>query len=156
MDDAGLSQQWASGLTVRPARLEELPACADLYVKVLRETFTWQAPERHRREDFARAAREEEIYVALLDGRLVGLAGFYRPQNFLHSLYVAERGRGVGKALIEYVSDVADGPISLKVQEPNVRAQKFYAREGFVCTERGRDPGSDVRWLRLERRVAQT
>ncbi|MCR5878252.1 GNAT family N-acetyltransferase [Phenylobacterium sp. J367] len=156
MDDAGLTEGLAGGLTVRPARLEELPACADLYVKVLRDTFTWQPPERHRREDFARAAREEEIYVAVLQGRIVGLAGFYRPQNFLHSLYVTERGLGVGKALLDYVGSVAAGPVSLKVQAPNVRAQKFYAREGFVCVERGRDPGSDVNWLRLVRDVAQS
>ncbi|WP_374467732.1 N-acetyltransferase family protein [Phenylobacterium sp.] len=148
MDDAGLTP----GLTVRPARPDELAACADLYVKVLRETFTWQSPDRHRREDFLRAAREEEIYVALLAGRLVGLAAFYRPQNFLHSLYVTERGLGVGKALLDHVSAVAEGPVSLKVQAPNLRAQAFYAREGFVCTEHGRDPGSDVSWLRLERR----
>lgn len=151
MDDAGLTEARSDGLVVRPARLEELPACADLYVQVLRDTFTWQSPDRHRREDFARAAREEEIYVAVRDGRIVGLAGFYRPQNFLHSLYVAERGRGVGKALLDYVSAVADGPVSLKVQAPNLRAQKFYAREGFACVERGRDPGSDVNWLRLVR-----
>jgi ribosomal protein S18 acetylase RimI-like enzyme len=149
VDDAGLTP----GLTVRPARFDELAACADLYVQVLRETFTWLPPERHRREDFLRAAREEEIYVAVLAGRLVGIAAFYRPQNFLHSLYVARRGQGVGKALVDHVSAAADGPISLKVQAPNLRAQAFYAREGFVCTERGYDPGSDVNWLRLERRT---
>ncbi len=151
MDDAGLTE----GPHVRPARLEELHACAELYVSVLRETFTWQPPERHRAADFIRAAREEEIYVAVLNGRIVGVAGFFRAQNFLHSLYVSERGHGVGKALIDYISAIADGPVALKVQEPNVRAQAFYAREGFVCTERGRDPGSDVSWLRLER-VAQS
>ena len=56
--------------------------------------------------------------------------------------------------MLDYVSAVADGPVSLKVQAPNLRAQKFYAREGFVCVERGRDPGSDVNWLRLVRERA--
>ena len=46
------------------------------------------------------------------------LAGFYRPQNFLHSLYVDGRGRGIGKALLDYVAAAADGPVSLKVQAP--------------------------------------
>lgn len=148
MDDAGLTQ----GLQVRPARFEELAECAEIYVGVLRETFTWVPKDRHRKDDFLRAAREEEIYVAVEDGRILGLAGFYRPQNFLHSLYVTERGRGVGKALIDYISDIASGPVSLKVQEPNRRAQAFYAREGFQVAERGRDPGADVSWLRLIRR----
>jgi len=140
-------------MELRRARSEELGACADLYVKVLRETFTWLPRERHRREDFLRAAPDEEIYVAVEDGRILGVAGFYRPQNFLHSLYVEARGRGVGKALLEHVGARADGPLSLKVQAPNLRAQAFYRREGFRCTEHGRDPGSDVAWLRL---VAET
>ena len=121
------------------------------HVEVLRETFTWLSPERHREQDFFRAAQEEEIYVAAEAGRVLGLAAFFRPQNFLHSFYVRERGRGIGKALLDHVIAAADGPVSLKVQVPNARAQAFYAREGFVCLERGRDPGSDVEWLRLVR-----
>ena len=146
MDDAGL----IPGLEVRGARPDELGACADLYLRVLRTTFTWQPPERHRRDDFLRAAREEEVYVAGADGRILGVASFYRPRNFLHSLYVDDRGRGVGKALLDHVAAVADGPLSLKVQAPNLRAQAFYDREGFVCVERGQD--SDVDWLRLMQR----
>jgi len=138
-------------MEVRRARSDELGACADLYVKVLRETFTWLPPERHRREDFLRAAPDEEIYVAVDEGRIVGLAALYRPQSFLHSLYVDVRGRGVGKALLDHVAGQAPEPLSLKVQAPNRRAQAFYRREGFLCIEHGRDPGSDVAWLRLVR-----
>ena len=137
------------GTEIRRARPDELPACADLYVRVLRETFTWVPPERHRREDFLRAAREEEVYVAIEDGTILGLAAVYRPQNFLHSLYVDRRGKGVGKALLHHVLALSERPLSLKVQAPNHRAQAFYAREGFTCIERGQDPGSDVGWLRL-------
>lgn len=138
-------------MQVRRARSDELGACADLYVRVLRETFTWLPPGRHKRDDFLRAARDEEIYVAVDAGAIVGIAGFYRPQNFLHSLYVDARGRGVGKALLDHVSAVADGPVSLKVQLPNRRAQAFYAREGFLTLEQGQDPGTDVAWLRMVR-----
>ena len=136
---------------MRRARPEELGACADLYVRVLRETFTWLPAERHRREDFLRFAAEEEIYVAVEGGRILGVAGFYRPQSFIHSLYADTRGRGVGKALLDHLTAIADGPLSLKVQAPNRRAQAFYRREGFLCTEHGRDPGSDVAWQRLVR-----
>jgi GNAT superfamily N-acetyltransferase len=145
VDDAGLT----TALTVRRARPEELADCARIYVDVLRETFTWIPPERHREEDFLRAAREEEIYVAIQDGRIVGVAGFYAPQNFLHSLYVTERGRGIGKALLDYLARGLDGALSLKCQAANRRAQAFYLREGFRCTERGEDAG--VAWLRFVR-----
>ena len=139
----------AQDLEIRRARPDEIQACADLYMKVLIDTFTWMPPDRHERAEFLHSVREEEIYVAVADGRIVGVAGFYRPLNFLHSLYVEARGRGIGKALLDHVSAVASGPLSLKVQAANRRAQAFYAREGFVTTERGRDPGSDIVWIRL-------
>jgi GNAT superfamily N-acetyltransferase len=146
----------SEGLEIRRARPEELEACADLYVKVLRETFTWLPPERHRSEDFLSAAREEEVWVAVDGGAILGLAAIYRPQNFLHSLYVDRRGRGVGKALLDHLLAIGKGPLSLKVQSPNRRAQHFYAREGFVCVERGQDIGSDVAWLRLVKDPAKS
>lgn len=138
-------------LEVRRARTDELGACADLYVRVLSETFTWLPADRHKREDFLRAAKEEEVYVAIENREILGLAALFRPQNFLHSLYVDTRRRGVGKALLDHIAASIEGPLSLKVQAPNLKAQAFYRREGFLCTEHGRDPGSDVAWLRLVR-----
>ena len=149
MDDAGLSKGLSGPLVVRRARPDEMAACARLYVRVLSDTFTWMPPERHREADFLAAAREEEIYVAFEAGRLVGLAALYRPQLFLHSLYVIERGRGVGRALLAHVSTAAGGRLQLKCQAANLGAQAFYAREGFRCTETGEDGG--VAWLRFVR-----
>ena len=137
------------GLVVRRARADELAACATLYVRVLRDTFTWVPPERHRTEDFLTAARDEEVFVAVEDGRIVGLAALYRPQAFLHSLYVEQRGRGVGKALLDHVLAETDGRLALKCQAANLGAQAFYDREGFVCIEAGEDDG--VKWLRYVR-----
>lgn len=136
--------------TVRRARADELATCAGLYVRVLRETFTWVPPEKHRPEDFLRAARDEEVFVAVDRGRIVGLAAVYRPQRFLHSLYVEQRGRGIGKALLDHILAETGGILALKCQAANVRAQAFYDREGFVCIEAGEDDG--VKWLRYVKR----
>jgi GNAT superfamily N-acetyltransferase len=114
------------------------PSCAQIYVRVLTDTFTWVPPDRHREADFYAAAREEEIFVALDGDRIIGMAALYRPQRFLHSLYVTERGRGVGKALLDHVIAAAGGKLSLKCQAANTAAQAFYVREGFRCTEAGR------------------
>jgi ribosomal protein S18 acetylase RimI-like enzyme len=139
----------AQGLEIRRARPDEIEGCAALYVKVLSETFTWLAPDRHDRREFLRSVRDEEIYIAVEDGQIVGLAGYYRPLNFIHSLYVSERGRGIGKAMLDFLCAAASGPVSLKVQAANRRAQAFYAREGFSMTERGCDPGSEIEWIRM-------
>ena len=138
-------------MEVRRARPEELGVCAGLYVRVLRDTFTWVPPEKHHESDFLRAAREEEVYVAVEDGIILGLASFYRPQKFIHSLYAQARGQGVGKALLHHLIALADGPLTLKVQEPNLRAQAFYKREGFDVRERGYDYDSQIAWLRMVR-----
>lgn len=136
-------------LVIRRARVDELASCAGLYVRVLRETFTWVAPEKHRSEDFLAAAGDEEIYVAVQDGRILGLAALYRPQVFLHSLYVEERGRGIGKALLDHVLAETGGSLVLKCQAANLGAQAFYDREGFIVIEAGEDDG--VKWLRYVR-----
>ena len=149
MDDAGLTPPSTAGFVLRRARPEEIPACAELYVRVLRQTFTWLPPDRHKETDFYSAAREEEIFVAVEAGRIIGLAALYRPQKFLHSLYVDDRGRGVGKALLDHVIAEAGGVLQLKCQAANTAAQAFYVREGFRCTEAGEDGG--VPWLRFVR-----
>ncbi|WP_337187440.1 GNAT family N-acetyltransferase [Phenylobacterium sp.] len=147
MDDAGLRADPPRGLVIRRARPDELGACANVYVRVLTDTFTWLPPERHRAEDFLAAARDEEVFVAVDAGRIVGVAALYRPQAFLHSLYVGDRGRGVGRLLLRYVLAAAGGRLELKCQTANRRAQAFYLREGFRCVEAGEDGG--VPWLRF-------
>jgi GNAT superfamily N-acetyltransferase len=142
----------AARLEIRRARPGEIEACADLYLKVLTDTFVWIPRERHDRNEFLRAVGDEEIYVAVEDGQVVGVAGYYPPMRFIHSLYVEERGRGIGKALLDHLAERAGGNLSLKVQALNVRAQAFYLREGFRPTERGRDPETDVAWIRMVRR----
>jgi len=136
---------------VRRAQVGEIAACAALYERVLRATFTWIPPERHQAADFVAAAQDEEVYLAADGERLLGVASLYRPDNFLHSLYVEARGRGVGKALLDHVAQGADGPLHLKCQVPNLRAQAFYAREGFAVVEEGCDVGSTVGWVRMSR-----
>ena len=138
-------------MIVRRAQAGDIAACAALYERVLRATFTWIPPEQHQAADFVAAAQDEEVYLATDGQRLVGLASLYRPDSFLHSLYVEARGLGVGKALLDHVADDADGPLHLKCQLPNTRAQAFYAREGFRAVEQGCDPGATVGWVRMSR-----
>ncbi|WP_309645014.1 GNAT family N-acetyltransferase [Phenylobacterium sp.] len=138
-------------MIVRRAEPDEIDACARLYERVLRETFTWAPPSGRAAADFRAAATLEEVYVARDDERLLGFASLYRPDSFLHSLYVLARGRGVGKALLDHVTQVADGRLTLKCEIPNTRAQAFYLREGFRVVEEGCDPGMAVGWRRMSR-----
>lgn len=138
-------------LIVRLARADEIAECAALYERVARETFTWFPPEVIRAATFVEDARYEEVRVALLDQRIVGLAALYRPDRFLHSLYIdaAARGRGVGLALLNATRTAADGPLSLKVQKLNTRAIAFYRREGFEIVGDGEPDAPGGGWFRM-------
>ena len=138
-------------LTIRLARAGEIAACAELYERVARETFTWIAPEAIQAATFVEDARHEEVRVALADGRIVGLASLYRPDRFLHSLYIdaPARGRGVGLALLNETRKAVGGPLSLKVQKLNTRAIAFYRREGFEVVGEGDLDAPGGGWFRM-------
>ena len=139
-------------LVIRHATADELPACAALYEQVLAETFTWVRPDRlPTAQDFLADAEYEDVYVALVEDEIVGLAAVDTASNFLHSLYVARRGHGVGKALLDHVCARADGPVTLKVEAPNLRAEAFYRREGFRLLAQGADPPPGFPWLKMVR-----
>jgi ribosomal protein S18 acetylase RimI-like enzyme len=140
-------------LAIRPMRADELEACAALYDRVVRATFTW-LDVGDPAQDFRNATLEEEVLVAEVGGRLAGLASFYRPEHFLHSIYLdAEfQGRGIGQALMRVVEEGSPQPVTLKVQVLNLNARRFYARERFKVLEEGGAPlPSNDRWLRLGR-----
>jgi GNAT superfamily N-acetyltransferase len=136
-------------LTVRRGGEADLAACAALYERVVQETFTWFGPEELTDAPFWDAAQVEELYVAERHGVLVGLASFYRPDRFLHSLYVDHnaRGQGVGSALFDHVLEVAGGPISLKVQKLNTAAIDFYRRRGLQTIDTGDEDQPGGGWF---------
>jgi len=138
-------------LSIRRARDDELAACADLYDRVVKATFTWlDPPDQHAK--FFKEAEDEEVYVAVEDGRILGLAAFFRPTEFLHSMYVDTdaHGRGVGSALLAHVTATAKGPITLKVVARNTPARRFWKARGFAEIEHGEDePGHP--WVRMQR-----
>jgi GNAT superfamily N-acetyltransferase len=138
-------------LTVRRGGDADLQACAALYERVVRETFTWFTAEELTDAPFWDAADVEELYVAERDGVLVGLASVYRPDQFLHSLYVEHnaRGQGVGSALFEQVLAEADGPVSLKVQKLNTDAIGFYQRRTLQIVESGDEDQPGGGWFRM-------
>ena len=138
-------------VTIRRARSDELKTCAALYERVGNQTFTWRPKNWFKAEDFIDFANSEEIYVAESHGAILGILSFFRPSNFVHSLYIDEsaQGFGIGTALIEAATKFADGPLALKVDEPNTRARKFYEKLGFIdAHETGIDAG--IRWIRLK------
>lgn len=138
-------------LQIRRARSHDLPEAAALYERVATATLYWAPREEYAAARFLDQARYETIWLAWAGRRIVGLAAMYEPTGFLHSLYVDDgwRNKGVGVALLETAAGAANGALSLKVEERNEAARRFYKREGFSEVERGVSAGSI--WIRLSR-----
>jgi len=137
---------------IRRARADEMAACAALYVRAGDAAFTWRPKGWFTAADFLRFSNAEEVYVACSHGAILGLLSFFRPSNFVHALYIdpLAQGFGIGTALLKAAEKFASGPLSLKTDEPNIRARRFYERHGFVTAgDTGVDQG--VKWLRLKR-----
>lgn len=141
-------------LIIRTARTAaEIEDAAALYVRSGRAAFTWRPEEHFRVEDFRLFAQDEEVWLALLGEALVGTLSIFRPENFIHCLYVDPDAQhlGVGRALVAHVRRVADAPLTLKLDVPNRRAIAFYEATGWQRMTGLDDLGTDdfgINWAR--------
>lgn len=78
----------------------------------------------------------DEVWVAEVDGRVVGYARM--TPTWLDDLYVlpAHAGQGVGSALLDLVKAQRPGGFCLWVFEVNEPARRFYRRHGLTELER--------------------
>ena len=134
------------GVTIRPARIEDAPDIHALRVlEGVRENILALPSERvSDTEEFIRSTKEH-LMVAEVDGRVVGMAGLVIPAMarqrhtagvgiMVHTDY---QGRGIGRALMEALLDIADNWLMLKRVElsvftDNERAVRLYESLGFV------------------------
>jgi GNAT superfamily N-acetyltransferase len=125
---------------------------------VQREIFPDDDPALYRGEDFGRATKGEELWVAEDLGRVAGFASFWRPEPFLHFLLIAPdlRGRGLGKALLRAVLDAASCPVDLKCDPRNLPAQRYYEARGWRLIERNDSAPNPYLRYRFEAETQET
>ena len=73
---------------------------------------------------------QAEVYVWEENGQIQGFVGLY--EDYIAGIFVLEQvqSRGIGGRLLDHIK--ARKPhLSLKVYQKNIRAVKFYKREGF-------------------------
>ncbi len=124
--------------------------CTEIYENA------WNGAMPHARrsisiDEFEIETEEDDIFVALLNGQVVGYIAFFEPEWFVHHLFIDPKAQGarVGTALLGYVANLAGAePLSLKCQLDNRKALAFYAAFGFAETdERGVNEYGD--WITL-------
>ena len=81
---------------------------------------------------------QAEVYVWEEDGKIQGFAGLY--EDYIAGIFVLEqaRSKGIGGQLLNYIKG-RKPYLSLKVYQKNIRAVKFYKREGFQIKKESAD-----------------
>jgi GNAT superfamily N-acetyltransferase len=125
-------------MLVRTVRSDETDTIADVFIPSFRGLAF--LPRLHSDEEIRRWIRDElvpghEVWVAELEGNVVGFAAL--SDDLLGHLYVhpdAQR-RGIGTALLEVVKRERPNGIRLWVFQRNEDARRFYVRHGCRLVE---------------------
>lgn len=126
-------------LLVRRADPGDGPACAEVVIAARTAAGGRFPPPVHTHDEdrvfFAGRVRESEVWVAELDGHVVGHLDL--DGHWVHSLYVHPRAQrlGVGSALLDVAKACRPEGFGLWVFASNTPARGFYRRHGLLELE---------------------
>ena len=98
-----------------------------------------------RLTDFDRAIEGETVIVALCDGKPVGFASWWQPDNFLHNLFIDPEYsyKGLGQMLLQRCLHSIGRPARLKCLVDNRNAIEFYQHFGWQLEATGQSEDGD-------------
>ena len=143
-------------LILRPLEAADVPALADLWVRSWRETMPDIDFEARRAWIVGFLAGPEAdarvTIVAVRGGALQGFATTEPARGYLHQLVVASsaKGQSTAAALLDAAKADARNGLTLDVNQSNIRAFRFYEREGFVRAGAGLNKTSGMATWQLE------
>ena len=138
-------------METREYRRTDRAACRRIYREAREQTFTWFDSGSFADDDFDRDTEGELIWVACEDGKVVGFVSAWKPESFIHNLFVdpARRRRGIGTTLLETALAHLGRPASLKCQARNTTAHRFYLSRSWSVAEMGTSPEGDYFLMQL-------
>jgi len=129
-------------ILVREFEEADRASLRQLYVASRRAAFTWIAAESHQALDFDAHTQGEVILVAVANAQTVGFASIWKPDSFVHNLFVhpSFMRQGVGSVLLTRCARYcADAP-TLKCMKANVNAMQFYTAQGWTVRQENLGP----------------
>jgi GNAT superfamily N-acetyltransferase len=133
--------------TLRPAAPGDADAIADVHIRSLREALPYLPLLHSDEETRAWVAKvvlpHQEVWVAEVDGRVVGVAALNG--DMLDQLYIlpGAQGQGIGSVLLDKAKTLRPSGFSLYAFQRNRRARGFYERRGFVAIAFGDGAGNE-------------
>ena len=128
-------------VTLRRGTAADAEAIADVFVAARRPMLAY-LPDLHDDEDIRNwiattMVPSHEVWVAEVDGRLVGYAALH--DDLLGHIYVhpSAQSRGIGTALLDHAKALRPRGLRLYVFQQNVGARRLYERAGFRVLELG-------------------
>ena len=101
---------------------------------------------------FAPLIRGEDLQVAMSGEFILGFVAVWRPETFIHHLYIlpAHQREGIARALIQSCVQRYGYPLSLKSLRANAQACAFYEKNDWMALETGTGPDGPYNyyWLR--------
>jgi ribosomal protein S18 acetylase RimI-like enzyme len=132
-------------MEIRPARLEDEPALLALDRATMSPDVTPASPDDPRPEFWSSDQDPADTLIADIGGEICGYVKLRQATELASSRHVlhvaglavdpAHQGEGIGRALMEAAIEAAKRRaarrLTLRVLEPNKRAQKLYESLGF-------------------------
>ncbi|CAH1533383.1 GNAT family N-acetyltransferase [Vibrio owensii] len=111
-------------------------ATASLYLESRVTTFTFMDTTAYCLADFVKDTDGEEIWLAVEQGVVIGFVSIWKPESFIHHLFVSPKRtkQGVGLKLLNHAKSLS-GSLSLKCLVQNTNVTKFYLAQGFKIQE---------------------
>src|ERR1700761_5390456 len=151
-----------SDLIIRPARPEEYDEIARVWMESWVSTGLAEASNFLLANLRARVRREIEegwtLFVADDHGAIAAMLALHLPKLYLDQLFVAPawQGRSLGRKLLAFTRTQLPDEIRLRCAEGNVKAWRWYEREGFMYEKQEISPVTGLmmkyyRWTRAEK-----
>lgn len=125
-------------MVIRRAQLDDAGAVAEVFNESF-ETLTFLPPVRTRdeRRGYVRDVLlvQQEVWVAEVDGRVVGFAALTSDQLGQFYVHPDAQGRGVGSALLAKAKERRPDGFTFWVFQENERARRFYEARGCRVVE---------------------
>lgn len=139
-------------MIIKPFETSDLPALADLYLETRKSTFHWMPQDSFKLYDFFKDTQGEEIFVIYDRVVAAGFISIWKPDNFIHHLYIDKNyhKKGYGKKLLEYALARMGRPAALKCVVRNENAVQFYKKMGWKVKETGTDEMGPYYYFVLE------